>query len=119
MVIPEFFECRVPAQKTKDWYASVHSTHYEGILIGTQEPDATPGQPSHRYRIRPGIFNNTRGQFRRRYDEIFDRRLDEEDAIVRSCGEHQLWVQNISGGIISGRSFCQEGEKPSAHIEGI
>ena len=85
-------------------------------MIGTQELDATPGQPSHRHRIRPGIFDNTRGQFRRRYDESFDRRLDEEDAIVRSCGEHQLWAQNVSGGIISGRSFCQEGGKPSAHV---
>lgn len=27
--------------------------------------------------------------------KVFDRRLDEEDAIVRSYGEHQSWVQNV------------------------
>jgi regulator-associated protein of mTOR len=45
--------------------------------------------------------------------KVFDRRLDEEDAVVRSYSEHTSWVQNarwhpkVNGQIVSARSVLK------------
>lgn len=49
--------------------------------------------------------------------KVFDRRLDDEDAVVRSYSEHASWVQNVrwyprtSGQIMSARSVFQTNNK--------
>lgn len=64
-------------------------------LIVTQDLDTNSDSPVTAIASDQGSSTTFVASFADGTVKVFDRRLDEEDAIVRSYGEHQSWVQNV------------------------
>ena len=63
--------------------------------MGTQDLDTNSDSPVTALASDQGSSTTFAASFADGTVKVFDRRLDEEDAIVRSYGEHQSWVQNV------------------------
>lgn len=81
-------------QRTRSWYTSLRSIFCVTLILA-QDLDTNSDSPVTAIASDQGSSTTFVASFADGTVKVFDRRLDEEDAIVRSYGEHRSWVQNV------------------------